>query len=104
MDDALYQLRKCEENSVVLNGVSAAEQKITEKTRQLMEISDWTIALKHDNVRLYAELNEKRHRLMGISDWATSLKHDNVRLDAELQPLRSSLMFRVLRRVRLIST
>jgi GT2 family glycosyltransferase len=104
MDDALYQMRQREENSVVLNGTSAAEQKLAEKQRQLMEISDWATGLQQDNVRLYTELNERHYQLMGISDWATSLKQDNVRLDAELQQLRSSMMFRVLRRMRLIST
>ena len=75
MDDALYQLRKYEENSVVLDGVPAAEQKLAEKHRQLMELSDWATALKQENGKLYAEREQ----------------------------LRSSLLFRVLRCLRLIS-
>jgi GT2 family glycosyltransferase len=104
MDDALYQLRQREENSAVLNGISATEQKLAEKHRQLMEISDWATALKQDNAKLEAELAEKRRQLMEISDWATVLKLENVKLDDEMNRLRSSLMFRVLRRLRLIST
>lgn len=75
MDDALYQLRQREENSALLNGVSAAEHKLTEKHHQLME----------------------------ISDWANGLKQDNAKLEAELKRLQSSLIFRVLRHLRLIS-
>jgi GT2 family glycosyltransferase len=104
MDDALYQMRQREENSVVLNGTSAAELKLAEKQRQLMEVSDWATGLNRENARLYAELNEKHRQLMEISDWAAALKQDSVRLDAELEQLRSSLMFRVLRRLRLVST
>ncbi|MDE2422941.1 MAG: glycosyltransferase family 2 protein [Betaproteobacteria bacterium] len=75
MDDALYQLRQREENSVLLDGVSAIEHKLAEKQRQLMEISDWAI----------------------------SLKNDNALLSNDLTRIRSSWLFRLLRRLKLVS-
>ncbi|WP_260674655.1 glycosyltransferase family 2 protein [Comamonas aquatica] len=92
MNDALYQLRQREENSVLLDGVSAAEHKLAEKHRQLMEISDWATTLKNDNEALSTELSQARASLMEISDWATSLKNDNAVLSTELSQARASLM------------
>lgn len=103
MDDALYQLRQREENSTVLDGVSALEHQLADKHRQLMEISDWATALKQDNTKLSVELEQARSSLMEISDWATALKQDNMKLGSELEKVRSSLMFRILRRLRLIT-
>lgn len=74
MNDALYQLRQYEENSLQLDGVSVAEHKLAEKHRQLME----------------------------ISDWATSLKDDNAWLSNDLARIRSSWLFRLLRRLKLV--
>lgn len=102
MDDALYQLRQREENSVLLDGVSAAEHKLAEKHRQLMEISDWATSLKNDNEALGAELGQARASLMEISDWATSLKNDNAALSNDLDCIRSSWLFRLLRRLKLV--
>jgi len=75
MDDALYQLQQREQNTVVLNGVPASENK----------------------------LKEMHHQLMEISDWATKLKQDNMKLNEELERVRSSIIFRILLRLKLIA-
>lgn len=74
MDDALYQLHQREQNTVVINGISAAESKLQEKQRQLME----------------------------ISDWAAKLNKENMKINAELERLHSSFIFRALRRLKLV--
>lgn len=103
MDDALYQLRQREENSVVIEGVNTGEHKLAEKHRQLMEMSDWASKLNETNQQLTRDLGAKHDELMKFSDWSVSLRNDNSILSNELAQMRSSFIYRVLRRLKLIS-
>lgn len=101
MEDALHQVRQHEENTVVVEGVSAAERKLAEKHVQLMDISDWATSLKQANDQLKAELDDKHVQLMEISNWATSLRYDNSNLSNDLAQIRTSFLYRVIRRLKL---
>lgn len=102
MDDALYQVRHREENTMFINGVSAADHKLAEKHRQLMEMSDWASKLNEANQKLSGILSENQDELIKISDLVTTLQTRNVALSSQLDAIRSAFFYRVLRCLKLI--
>jgi len=86
MNDALHQLQSVECGSAAIQGQLFLELQLTEKHKNLMEISDWATIVHHENERLV----EKQKNMMDLSDWASNLKR-------EMDEMSRSWFYRIFR-------